>query len=182
MLYGLSFFEVVKRIFLLAMLGLWGCESSGPQQILTYEGPLREIERVEYYYSEKEKVTVKLTADQVFEFQSGDREFPKGVYIEFYDDLGNVSSTLQANHAYFFKEDNQWRGQGNVEVKNLAKKEQLNTEELFWNPKDKKIFTEKFVTIRQQSDVIYGEGLDASQDLSTYKIRNLRDSELTVQD
>jgi LPS export ABC transporter protein LptC len=81
---------------------------------------------------------------------------------------------LKANHAYFFKEQNQWRGRGDVEVKNLQKKEQLNTEELFWKQSDKKIFTDKFVTIRQQGDVIYGEGLEAKEDMSDYTINKLR--------
>ena len=57
-----------------------------------------------------------------------------------------------------------------VEVKNIRKKEQLNTEELFWKPKDQKIYTEKFLTIRQEDQILSGEGLDAAQDLSRYKI------------
>ena len=57
------------------------------------------------------------------------------------------------------------------EVKNIEKKQQLNTEELFWTPNTKKIFTEKFVTIRLENDeILYGTGLDAAQDLSTYTI------------
>jgi hypothetical protein len=35
----------------------------------------------------------------------------------------------------------------------------------------KKIFTEKFVTIKLESEVIYGTGLDALQDLSSYTIK-----------
>jgi len=46
----------------------------------------------------------------------------------------------------------------------------LNTEELFWKQTDQKIYTEQFVTIKQQEDVIYGTGLDAKQDLSDYVI------------
>ena len=83
-----------------------------------------------------------------------------------------MESTLRADNAYFFKEQDQWRGRGKVEVKNLLTDEQLNTEELFWKRTTKKIFTDKFVTIRQQGDVIYGEGLDADQDLSHYDIIN----------
>ena len=91
--------------------------------------------------------------------------------MEFFDEFGKLESTLKANHAYYFKEEDQWRGRGNVEVKNVAKGNQLNTEELFWKPKSKKIFTEKFVTIRQQGDVLYGEGLTANEDLSDYVIK-----------
>lgn len=52
-----------------------------------------------------------------------------------------------------------------------SKKQQLNTEELFWRPLTKRIFTEKFVTITLESEVLYGTGLDAMQDLSTYTIK-----------
>ena len=125
---------------------------------------------MEMFYTKNDRVSVKLMADLVYEMQNNDREFPKGIYMEFYDESGRLESTLRANHAYFFKELNQWRGRGKVEVKNIAKNEQLNTEELFWKPADKTIFTDKFVTIRREGDVIYGEGLNAKQDLSDYTI------------
>lgn len=89
-----------------------------------------------------------------------------------YDEFGKLEVTLRANYAKFIKEQEHWMGQGKVEVKNVIKNEELNTEELFWNPKTKKIFTQKFVTIRQQGDVIYGTGLDANQDLTDYVITN----------
>lgn len=114
---------------------------------------------------------MKVIAAMVYEFENGDREFPKGLYIEFYNEFGKLESTLRANEAKFFKKENQWRGRGKVEVKNIEKNEQLNTEELFWKPAEEKIFTEKFVTIRQQGDVIYGEGLEAKQDMSDYIIK-----------
>ncbi len=163
------------RYFILLAISatLASCSDSGNKEILEYKGPLSEAENVEHYYTENNLVKVKMTAEQMFEFQNGDREFPKGLYMEFYNEFGRISSTIRANHAFYFKKEDQWRGQGNVEVKNIEKNEQLNTEELFWKPKDQKIFTEKFVTIRQQSDVIYGEGLEAKQDLSSYKILKL---------
>jgi nucleoside-diphosphate-sugar epimerase len=44
------------------------------------------------------------------------------------------------------------------------------TEELFWKQKDQKVYTDKFVTIRQEGDVLYGQGLTANEDLSDYVI------------
>jgi len=149
------------------------CGNSEIKEPLEYNGPVSEGENIELYYSEKDLVKVKMTAALVYEFKNGDQEFPKGLYIEFYDETGQLESTLKANHAYFFKEQNQWRGRDNVEVKNLEKREQLNTEELFWKPAEKRIFTDKFVTIRQQKDVLYGEGLEANEDLSDYTITNI---------
>jgi len=149
------------------------CSQADVKEPKEYKGPLREVEKMELFYSEGSLVKVKMSAPLVYEFISGDREFPKGIHIEFYDEFENLESTLDANHAYFFKEQNQWRGRGDVIVKNVLKKEQLNTEELFWKPAEQKIFTDKFVTIRQQGDVIYGEGMEAKQDLSDFEIKRV---------
>lgn len=146
------------------------CDKNETTSTKIYDGPLREGENIEMLYSEKEKVTVKIIAKRVSEFQNGDRSFPEGVYIEFYDDSGGVSSTLSANSAFYYKADQKWKGQGKVEVKNIQKGEQLNTEELFWFPATKKINTDKFVQIRTGHEVIYGTGLDAKQDMSEYSI------------
>lgn len=144
-------------------------EAAKPQ---VYEGPMREAENVEMLYTEKQLLKVKMQAPKIFELQNGDRDFPEGLYLEFYDEAGKLSSTLRANSAFYFKTENKWRGRGKVEVRNLAKNEQLNTEELFWMPATKRISTEKFVTIKMESEVIYGTGLDAAQDLSDYRITN----------
>jgi LPS export ABC transporter protein LptC len=149
------------------------CEKGEVKEPLEYKGPERQVEDAEVHYSVSEKVKVKMRAPVIYEFQSGDREFPKGINLEFYDEFGKLESTLRANDAYFFKTENKWRGRGKVEVKNMEKNEQLNTEELFWKPAEEKIFTDKFVTIRQQSDVIYGQGLEAKQDMSDYTIKKL---------
>ncbi len=155
------------------ILTLWGCGKSDVEEPIEYTGPVREAEDVEFYYSDKDQVKIKMAAPLLHEFKSGDQELPNGVYMEFFDEAGRLESTLKANHAYYFKTENQWRGRGNVEVKNLQQNEQLNTEELFWKPGEKRIFTDKFVTIKQQGDVIYGEGLDAKEDLSEYTITKL---------
>ncbi len=160
----------MNRILFILLLFSIACSKNELKEPLVYEGPLSEAENVELYYSESEKVKVKMIAALMYEYENGDREFPQGVYLEFYDEFENLESTLRANEAYYFKKDNLWRGRGKVEVKNIQKNEQLNTEELFWNPKDQKIYTEKFLTIRQEDQILSGEGLDAKQDLSVYKI------------
>lgn len=160
-------------LFLGTLSFLAGCGSNDLKEPQEYTGPLSEVENVEMYYSEKDQVKMKLTAPAVWEFKNEDREFPKGLYIEFYNEFGELSSTLKANHAYFFKAENQWRGRDNVEVRNLLKQEQLNTEELFWKPSEDKIFTDKFVTLREQNNVIYGQGLEANDDLSNYKMKHI---------
>ncbi|HCM74764.1 MAG TPA: LPS export ABC transporter periplasmic protein LptC [Cytophagales bacterium] len=151
---------------------LFSCSHTETSQPVEYNGPLSEAENVEMYYAENDIIKVKMIAKKVFEFENGDREFPDGIYLEFFNEMGKITSTLRANSAYFFSEDNQWRGRGKVEIVNIEKKEQLNTEELFWKQDTKRIFTEKFVTIKLENEVIYGTGLEAAQDLSDYTIKN----------
>ncbi|MDH4057165.1 MAG: LPS export ABC transporter periplasmic protein LptC [Cyclobacteriaceae bacterium] len=160
----------IYNIFWVVLI-LQGCGKNEINQPLEYNGPQSEAEKVELHYSEDQVVKVLLQADLVHEFQSGDREFPKGIYIEFFDEQGVLSSKLRANHAYYTSKENLWKATGKVEVVNIEKNEQLNTEELFWQPAKQDIYTESFVTIRMQTEVIYGEGLEAKQDMSSYTIK-----------
>jgi LPS export ABC transporter protein LptC len=160
------------KVLLFSLL-LIACGKTEVREPIIYEGPLREMEDMEMFYSQNSSVKVKMKTPLVHEFKNDDKEFPKGLYLEFYDIAGNLESTLTADHAFYFKEENKWRGRGNVVVKNVIKHEQLNTEELFWTPADQKIFTDKFVTIREQGNVIYGEGMKANQDLSDFEIKHV---------
>lgn len=114
-----------------------------------------------------------MIAGKVKQFDNGDREFPDGIFVEFFDSTQQITTTLSANNAYYFRSTNKWRAQGKVQLKSMVKDEQLNTEELFWYPATKKVYTEKFVTIRTGSEVIYGTGLDADQNLTNYQIRRV---------
>jgi LPS export ABC transporter protein LptC len=146
------------------------CSQKENAQPKEYEGPLQEAEQVELLYTEHELLKVKMRTPLLYEFKTGDREFPKGVNLEFYDEAGKLSSTMRADHAYYFKSEDKWRARGKVVVVNIAKNEQLSTEELFWFPVKETISTEKFVTIRMQKEVIFGNGLNAKQDMSSYEI------------
>lgn len=169
---AIRFYPIILKLVLCGVLTAISCNTTETAQPIEYKGPLKEAENVEMYYSELDVVKIKMIAQKVFEFENGDREFPEGIYLEFFDANGKITSTLRANSAYYFKEDNKWRGRGKVEIVNIEKREQLNTEELFWKQDTKRIFTDKFVTIKLQSEVIYGTGLEAAQDLSDYTIKN----------
>jgi LPS export ABC transporter protein LptC len=164
------FFSTMRHLFFILLL-VASCSPPETGLPVVYDGPIREAEHIELHYAENLTVKVILKARKVREFQNGDRDFPEGIYLEFFDESGQLTSTLRANEARYFKQDNQWRARGKVEVLNLQKNEQLNTEELFWKPSTEEIFTESFVTIRLENEVIYGEGLQAKQDMSDYTIK-----------
>ena len=56
-------------------------------------------------------------------------------------------------------------------LKNAESGETLHTEQLYWNPKDGKVFTDKFVRIENGDEILTGIGLTANQDFSSYVIK-----------
>ncbi len=150
-----------------------GCSNSDDEIIYEpYTGPLRLLTNAVIEHSDSAIVNAKVISIEIHEFSSGDRELPKGGYIEFYDKSGVITSTLRSNYAYFTEEDQTWRIEGAVKLTNMESGETLNTEELFWKPLDGDIYTEKFVRIETEDQILTGVGLTAKQDFSRYVIKN----------
>jgi len=154
----------------LAFLGFFSCEESANKntEILEYEGPFQEAEDLVMLYSETAQVKIRLTTKRLWEYENGDREFPEGIFMEFFDEKGNISSTLRADEAYFYKAENKWRGRGDVEIRSKENNQQLDTEELFWKPAEQIMYTDKFVTIIDNEEIMTGTGMRAAQDFSWY--------------
>lgn len=140
------------------------------KKMKTYDGPLIELRDIETIYSDSAIVRIKLWASLEYEFQNGDRTFPEGLDLIFYTEYGKASSTLRANYGKFIKNTGIYNVTGNVIIKNKLENEQLNCEELNWNPEKEIIFTDKFVRIETSKEILMGEGLEAAQDFSKYKI------------
>jgi LPS export ABC transporter protein LptC len=152
--------------------------NNDPKQIraLTGKGNQQEdrAKDVTVIYSEQGKIKVKLFAKEFVR-----NETAKPAYIDmnrnikaiFYDDSGNIANTLTADSSRYYTT------QGNVIVWDSVhivsrKGEQLNTDELIWNQSIQKFFTEKPVRITTPTEILYGNGMEANSDFTTYKIIN----------
>ena len=173
---GIMRFLLIAPAFILFIAICFASCSNSDQEIKEleeYQGPLQDAVNIEIVHSDSALIIVKLTAPEQLTFASGDQEYPRGIYIEFYDkDTGALSTTLQGNSGYFYQKDNLYRVYGDVRVHSLSKNQKLNTEELFWSPKDEKIYSERFVTIESDGEIIKGEGLTSNQDFTSYRINN----------
>lgn len=81
----------------------------------------------------------------------------------------SIKSTLTAKTAVQYPDKGRIIARDSV-VLTTVKKERLETEELIWDEKTAKVFTEKFVKVTKPGEVIYGFGLEAEQDFSYWKI------------
>ncbi|WKN32633.1 LPS export ABC transporter periplasmic protein LptC [Porifericola rhodea] len=146
-------------------------EESSPDDFKEYEGPVMEATDVELLHSDSAVVIIRLTADRQLEFESGDREFPEGIHIEFYekkDESKNASIT--ANQGFFNKKENKYTATGDVVVQNFKSGEKLETEELHWEPNKNEIYTDRYVEITTNGDILMGEGLTADESFTNWKI------------
>ncbi len=161
------------RFFVIAILAyaLGGCNSSNenlPEQV--YEGPIRYMVDENTLMTDSGKAVIRIKSSKRLDFKSGDQEWPEGLLLSLYSKSGLLKSTFEADMVHYSKVDHLYRGEGNVIVKNYQTDDELNTEELFWDPSEKRFFTDKFVTITSDGEVHTGEGLDAEETFETYTI------------
>lgn len=167
--YTLSFFS--QSIFFSGLL-MFACKGNDKdlQAIKPYTGPLLMSENIKRIYTDSARIKIYMTAPREEQMENGDIVWPKGVYIEFFNDKQIRTTTLRGNSGVFYKEKNLYTVTGNVVIIDSVKTQKMNTEELHWTPKTQKIFTDKFVVIQTKSDTLKGQGLEANQDFSRWKI------------
>jgi LPS export ABC transporter protein LptC len=166
-----------KHIFYILLLSgaSFSCsETRSVDDMTLYEGPILELTNIVTYYSDSAVVRLKLEAPKQLEFENNDSEFPDGLYLEFYDKDGSISATLEANYAYKYSKEEKWRALRNVVIRNIENDEEVHTEELFWEPDKELVYTNKFVRIETEDQILMGEGMEASQDFSWWRILDAR--------
>lgn len=147
-----------------------------------YIGPSFESENVVIYLSDSTVVKVIMKGAKQLQHQNGDIEFPEGIEVTFFDRFGEKISVLTAQSGFKSAEENVYRANGDVIVRNLKKEETLSTEELFWNPDTETIYTNKFVTVQTPTELIPAEGLTAPQDFSSYEFIKPRAGEFKIKE
>ena len=133
-----------------------------------------KADEVTIIYSEHGKSRIRMFATEFIRNEIAKPQYVdmrKGLKVEFFDDSMNVESTLTAMYA------RRYEGKGNVLIRDSVvvvnkKGETLRPEELIWNQNVRKFYTEKFVRINTPDQVMYGDGLEANEDFTWYRIKN----------
>ena len=164
--HGMRIFPVILTFCI-----LMSCENRS--KVLNkevYEGPAVEMTNIDVLISDSTIVKLRLVAPKQLVLQNNDRDFPEGIYIEFFSDLGIMTATLEANTGYYYSEEDYYKAEGNVIWRKKNSNNELTSELLNWVPSEERIHTDHFVTIVSGNEVHTGEGLEATQDFETYTI------------
>lgn len=109
-----------------------------------------------------------------FDGENAYSEFPEGFEVTFYDTTGKAVSFIRANYGINYEKKKLMKARNDVVVKNFENQEQLNTENLDWDQKKKKIFANTFIKITTPDKVIYGDSLHAHESFRSRDIFNMR--------
>ncbi|MBN1463679.1 MAG: LPS export ABC transporter periplasmic protein LptC [Paludibacteraceae bacterium] len=97
--------------------------------------------------------------------------FPKGITMERFNQTYKVDAQMKSDKAVFYSEKSLWEFTGNVKAKNLNG-EQFETDQLFWDENNQRIYSDKKIKITQQFKVISGVGFESNSELTRYTIKN----------
>ena len=133
------------------------------------ESPMQTVEGMFVVHSENGKMQMRMEADIMERYQNDSVSyelFPAGFAVFAYTEEGLLETQIvsdKAKHLKFKDERETWEATGNVVVKNLIKQEVMETDTLYWDQKNEKIYTHCYVKMYSPSGFMQGYGMESDQ-------------------
>jgi len=99
------------------------------------------------------------------------QEFPDGIYFEKFDVNMKVDANIQSNYARFNENEQLWELRGKVRAMNLQG-ELFETQQLFWNQRQARFYSDSLIKITQATRIIKGIGFESNETMTRYMIKN----------
>lgn len=99
--------------------------------------------------------------------------FPDKVYFERFNDSLEVESVVEGDTARYFTDLKLWELKNNVLVKNMSG-EQFETNLLYWNQDQHRVYSDSFIRIQQEDQILTGYGFESNESLTKYKIFKIK--------
>ncbi len=174
-----SFHHSIFPLLAILLLLLVGCDSeltAPSRDIAKSDLYIERATDVEILYSDSAVIRLSIQAPTLLNhIKSGQekKEFPDGIKVDFFNESGQTTSTLTAKSAIQNARDDKIFIRGDVVVTSESK-ETLETDELIWDERGKKLYTDKWVKVTTPDEVIYGYGFTSNQEFTYWKISKVR--------
>jgi LPS export ABC transporter protein LptC len=99
------------------------------------------------------------------------QEFPDGIYFEKFDANMKVDANITSKYAKFNENEQLWELKGNVRAMNLQG-ELFETQQLFWNQRQQRFYSDSLIKITQTTRIITGIGFESNETMTRYMIKN----------
>jgi len=162
---------------LLSVVLLASCEENDIAKVKAMfdekEVDVEVADSVQFIYKEDQYARAVVTGKTVKRYTRTQNklEFTDGLIVRIYDQL-KLISVLKADFAENNDSEQKVLVSGNVYMES-AKYEHMETQELTWDMRAKRVYTDKAIKIRTPDHIIYGVGFDSDEDFSNYTIRKV---------
>lgn len=169
-------YRTLPVIALLLMLVAFGCGKDKKEVIEAFtdpnEVPTIYSKDVSTLISDSGVTRYRVVAPDWYMYENSETPrwyFPRGIYLETFDDDYNVAAFLEGDTAIFYKSQRLWEIRGDVKMAN-TNDERFFTEQLFWSQDAKKIYSDTIIHIERGDRIIEGLGFESNQNMTQYKI------------
>lgn len=171
-------YQIIKyvSIFIVSSI-LFGCENDIEKiNAITREPdyPVQTGYDVKLIYTDSTKLKTIIEAPEVHYYTFTEEpyyEFPKGFDIYMFDEFENEHYQITGNYGKALLEQNLWEARNNVIALNVQNREKLNTEQLFWDQENQKIYSDNFTKITNEDGVFYGEqGFESNESFTSWRL------------
>ena len=133
------------------------------------EVPVQTVRDMFIVQSENGKIQMRASADLMEKYERDTLSyelFPEGFSVYGYTDEGLLETEIVSDKARHLKYDDgreTWEAYGNVVVRNLIKQETIETDTLYWDQKNERIYTHCYVKIYSPDGFMQGYGMESDQ-------------------
>lgn len=142
------------------------------------ETPVQTVRDMFVVQSENGKIQMRAAADLMEKYERDTLSyelFPEGFSVYGYTEDGLLETEIVADNARHVKyEDGRetWEAFGNVVVRNLIKQETIETDTLYWDQKNERIYTHCYVKLYSPDGFMQGYGMESDQRARDHTIFN----------
>ena len=159
------------------------------EDLILSETPTQVV--LDMFLQQTENGMVKMRAEapkmEKYERDTLDFEmFPDGFFVYGFDETGKLETEIVADNARHMKHDDgreSWEAFGNVVIKNLINQEVMETDTLYWDQKNERIYTHCYVRMYSPDGFAQGYGMESDQRArSTILYDNFNNYAIVVKD
>lgn len=166
----IKLYRMVAITFVVATIAV-SCKNklSNTNQIDLTTTPSQIVENIVMVQSRNSKVEFRMEASLLERYDTdnnGSYElFPRGFKVNGYNEEGVLETSIVSDQAKHTNKDGEevWAAFGNVVIKNFLKEEQMETDTIYWNQKEKKIYTDCYVKMFSPQGLMQGIGMESDE-------------------
>ncbi|MDE7074855.1 MAG: LPS export ABC transporter periplasmic protein LptC [Odoribacter sp.] len=131
---------------------------------------------LELIYSDSAKIKYRVLTPQYLKITKGEQkyeEFPQGIYVISYNEEGKEVGSIRSRYAKKLEDEMLWEARNEVVIIN-AEGKKLETELLYWDMKKELIYSDRYVRLTADGQIIEGNnGFESDQNLNRPVFRNI---------